>query len=144
MARTCWRRSRDCVPPYSCIEDSRSGDAPPEADPLNFAPRVTVPVLMLNGDQDFIFEAELSQKPLFRFLGSPADRKKYLVYPGITGVFLEKRSQVIRETLDCHGIATGPGSITARRPECLSRKKIRLDSLLRSVASWNRASGHVP
>ena len=29
--------------------------APPEADPFNFAPRVTIPVLMTNGDNDFIF-----------------------------------------------------------------------------------------
>ena len=84
------------------------GDAPPEADPLNFAPRVTVPVLMLNGDHDYIFEVELSQKPLFRFLGSPADRKKHLIYPAGHGVFIEKRSQVIRETLDWFDRYLGP------------------------------------
>ena len=32
-----------------------NGRPVPEADPFNFAPRVRVPVLMLNGDQDFIF-----------------------------------------------------------------------------------------
>jgi formylglycine-generating enzyme required for sulfatase activity/dienelactone hydrolase len=84
------------------------GDAPPEADPLNFAPRVTVPVLMLNGDQDFIFEAELSQKPLFRFLGSPVGQKKHVIYPAGHGVLLEKRSQVIRETLDWFDRYLGP------------------------------------
>jgi hypothetical protein len=26
----------------------------PEVDPFNFAPRVRIPILMLNGDQDFI------------------------------------------------------------------------------------------
>jgi serine/threonine protein kinase/dienelactone hydrolase len=84
------------------------GDTPAEVDPLNFAPRVTVPVLMLNGDHDYIFEVELSQKPLFRFLGSPADRKKHLVFPGGHGVFIERRSQVIRETLDWFDRYLGP------------------------------------
>ena len=36
----------------------------PEVDPFNFAPRVRVPVLMLNGDQDFIFPLRTSQRPL--------------------------------------------------------------------------------
>ena len=84
------------------------GDAPPETDPLNFAPRVSVPVLMLNGNKDFIFDTEQSQKPLFRFLGSPADRKKHVVYEAGHAVFLEKRSQVIREALDWFDRYLGP------------------------------------
>ena len=27
----------------------------PEVDPFNFAPRVRIPILMMNGDQDYIF-----------------------------------------------------------------------------------------
>ena len=43
----------------------------PEADPVNFAPRVTMPVLMLNGRFDFFFPTETSQEPMF---GSSARR----------------------------------------------------------------------
>ena len=42
-----------------------AGDPSPDIDPFNFSPRVTVPVLMINGDSDFIFELERAQKPLF-------------------------------------------------------------------------------
>ncbi|MCA1562502.1 MAG: protein kinase [Acidobacteria bacterium] len=77
-----------------------AADAPPEVDPLNFAPRVSTPVLMVNGDSDYIFELAASQKPLFRLLGSPADRKRHLVLPGGHGIIGDKRSQVIREILD--------------------------------------------
>ena len=48
---------------------------PAEVDPFNFAPRVSIPVLMTNGDEDFIFDLERSQKPLFDLLGSPAGQK---------------------------------------------------------------------
>ena len=44
----------------------------PEADPLNFAPRVRVPVLMLNGRYDFLNPTATSQEPLFNLLGTPA------------------------------------------------------------------------
>jgi formylglycine-generating enzyme required for sulfatase activity/dienelactone hydrolase len=54
----------------------------PEADPLNFLPRVTVPVLMLNGKYDFFFPLERSQKHFFRLLGTPNADKKHLVYEG--------------------------------------------------------------
>ena len=37
----------------------------PEADPFTFAPRVRIPVLMLNGDQDFIFPpSDLAAAPV--------------------------------------------------------------------------------
>ena len=42
----------------------------PETDALNFAPRVHVPLLMLNGRDDFIHPYETSQRPLFDALGT--------------------------------------------------------------------------
>ena len=45
----------------------------PEEDPVNFLPRIRIPVLMLSGKYDSGFPLELSQKPFFRLLGSPAD-----------------------------------------------------------------------
>jgi dienelactone hydrolase len=67
-----------------------------EVDPLNYLPRVSVPVLMLNGKYDFFFPLELSQKPFFQMLGTPPDRKKYIVYEGGHDV---PRPALIRETL---------------------------------------------
>lgn len=52
----------------------------PEADPVNFAPRVKVPVLMLNGRFDFFFPTETSQEPMFRALGTPAEHRRRVVY----------------------------------------------------------------
>ncbi len=52
----------------------------PEADPFNFAPRVTIPVLMLGGRYDSYFPLESSQLPLFRNLGTAARDKKLIVY----------------------------------------------------------------
>jgi dienelactone hydrolase len=77
-----------------------AADAPPEVDPFNFAPRVTVPVLMVNGDSDFIFQVEQAQKPLFAGLGSPPDQKHHVIFHGGHGVIFDQRSQVIREVLD--------------------------------------------
>jgi pimeloyl-ACP methyl ester carboxylesterase len=53
----------------------------PEADEINYAPRVTQPVLMLNGEHDHYFPLETAQKPLFRLLGTPTADKKMIVYP---------------------------------------------------------------
>lgn len=47
------------------------GKALPEVDPLNFAPHVKVPVLMVNGRYDNGFPMETSQNPMFRLLGTP-------------------------------------------------------------------------
>ena len=54
----------------------------PEADPFTFAPRVRIPVLMLNGDQDYIFPLQTSQRPLFQALGTASADKKHVLYPG--------------------------------------------------------------
>ena len=85
-----------------------SGDPAPELDPFNFAPRVTAPVLMINGDADFIFELERSQKPLFAALGPPQNRKRHVVLPGGHAIIYEKHSQVIREILDWFDQFLGP------------------------------------
>jgi eukaryotic-like serine/threonine-protein kinase len=51
----------------------------PEIDPLNYAPRVRMPTLMLNGRYDFAIPVETSQRPLFLLLGSPAEDKRHTV-----------------------------------------------------------------
>jgi pimeloyl-ACP methyl ester carboxylesterase len=68
----------------------------PEVDQINFAPRVTAPVLMLNGRYDFSFPVETSQKPLIQFLGTPIEHKRHMLYD--TGHALP-RAEFIKETL---------------------------------------------
>jgi dienelactone hydrolase len=69
----------------------------PEVDPINFAPRVKTPLLMLNGRDDFTFPIETSQEPLFRLLGTPAADKVRGLYDG-GHVF--PFSRMIKDSLD--------------------------------------------
>jgi formylglycine-generating enzyme required for sulfatase activity/cephalosporin-C deacetylase-like acetyl esterase len=77
----------------------------PEVDQLNFAPRVKVPVLMLNGRFDFIFPIGTSQEPLFRLLGTPNEQKRRVIYE--TGHDIPRNEQ-IKETLDWLDRYLGP------------------------------------
>ncbi len=54
----------------------------PEEDPVNFLPRVRIPVLMLSGRYDSNFPYESSQLPFYRLLGSPAGLKKHVLFDG--------------------------------------------------------------
>jgi dienelactone hydrolase len=77
----------------------------PEVEPINFAPRITVPTLMLNGKYDFFYPTETSQLPMFRFLGAPPDHKRRVVYE--TGHSIP-RNELIKETLDWLDRYLGP------------------------------------
>ncbi len=79
------------------IAGLRMQPARPEADPFNFLQHITVPVLMLNGKYDYYFPTETAQKPFFRMLATPADRKRYVVYE--SGHTLP-RAQLIQESLE--------------------------------------------
>jgi dienelactone hydrolase len=68
----------------------------PEADQINYVTRVRQPTLLLNGELDFFFPPETSQKPMFELLGTPPDRKKRLVYPGGHSV---PRTEMIRQSM---------------------------------------------
>jgi pimeloyl-ACP methyl ester carboxylesterase len=70
-----------------------------EADELNFAPRVRVPILMMNGRYDQFWPVQLAQEPLFRLLGSPDKDKKYVLVDSGHGVLLQ-RGEVARQVLD--------------------------------------------
>jgi len=78
----------------------------PEADPFNFVTHVIIPVLMLNGRYDGTFPLESSQRPLFHFLGTPANEKKYVIYEGGHGAF--PRPGAVRECLDWLDKYLGP------------------------------------
>jgi serine/threonine protein kinase/formylglycine-generating enzyme required for sulfatase activity/pimeloyl-ACP methyl ester carboxylesterase len=77
----------------------------PEVDDLNFAPRVKVPVLMLNGRYDYIFPGGASQEPMFRLLGTPKEQKRRVVYEGGHQVPL---NAMIKESLDWLDRYLGP------------------------------------
>jgi dienelactone hydrolase len=51
----------------------------PEIDLLNYASRVHVPTLMLNGRYDYDTPFDTSQQPLFALLGSPPEHKRHVV-----------------------------------------------------------------
>ena len=55
---------------------------PAETNAWNFAPRVRIPVLMVNGRDDFIAPVETSQNPLFQALGTKEPDKKHILYDG--------------------------------------------------------------
>jgi formylglycine-generating enzyme required for sulfatase activity/dienelactone hydrolase len=69
----------------------------PEVEPINYLPRITIPVLMLNGEYDHFFPKETAQRPMFELLGTPKEQKRWVVYEG--GHFVP-RAQLISETLD--------------------------------------------
>ena len=52
----------------------------PEADPLNFTPRLRIPLLMLNGGYDFVHHVEGGLNPFIRFLGTPPEHQVRRVY----------------------------------------------------------------
>ena len=52
----------------------------PWADNVNYLPRVTQPVLMINGRFDPVFPHATSQLPFFELLGTPAEHKRHVVY----------------------------------------------------------------
>ena len=72
--------------------------ARPEASQVNFAPRISIPVLMLNGSHDFIFPRETAQRRLFELFGTPPSDKHHVVYEG-AGHFNLPRTQVMGEVL---------------------------------------------
>ena len=81
---------------YSGGTDLHSG-LPASEQVYNYLPRVTQPVLMLNGRWDIEGPLE-SQQRLFELLGTPAEAKKHVVYEAGHGHL--PRFQVEKETLD--------------------------------------------
>jgi eukaryotic-like serine/threonine-protein kinase len=74
---------------------------PPVIDPLNFAPRVRAPALVMNARYDYLFPLESSAVPFFEHLGS--HEKEHYVSDGghslNNGSHFVPWDEVIRETL---------------------------------------------
>ena len=86
----------------------------PEADPVNFTARVRVPVIMLNGRFDFFFPTELSQKPMFDSLGTPAEHKRRVEYDASHAL---PRNEIIKEFVGWMDKYLGTGASSAMRSE---------------------------
>jgi len=80
---------------------------PQETDPWNYAPRFRIPVLMVNGRDDFVSPVETSQMPLFNALGTPAADKRYTQYAG-GHANLVSRPDLIGEILEWFDRYLGP------------------------------------
>jgi formylglycine-generating enzyme required for sulfatase activity/predicted Ser/Thr protein kinase len=78
---------------------------PPDIEPINFAPRVRVPTLMVGGRQDFARPVETLQRPLFNLLGPPPDQKRFALFEG---GHIPRLQDVIREILDWLDKYLGP------------------------------------
>jgi len=74
-------------------------------DQINFAPRVKVPVLMLNGRYDFFYPIATAQLPLYRLLGARKEDKRHILYEGGHNI---PRNELIKETLDWLDRYLGP------------------------------------
>jgi pimeloyl-ACP methyl ester carboxylesterase len=70
----------------------------PMIDLINYAPRISIPVLMLSGRYDHIYPYEQSQKRTFELLGTPAARKQQIAYD--TGHFTLPPNRVAADVTD--------------------------------------------
>jgi serine/threonine protein kinase/formylglycine-generating enzyme required for sulfatase activity/pimeloyl-ACP methyl ester carboxylesterase len=83
-------------------------DDPPEIAGVNFAPRVNVPVLVINGRYDFVHPLETELLPMFRLLGTPPKDKRHVLFD--TGHFMTVTPALMKETLDWFDRYLGPVS----------------------------------
>jgi serine/threonine protein kinase/predicted esterase len=73
----------------------------PEADPVNFLPRVKIPVLLVAGLYDPVYGVDTAQKPMIDLLGTPAADKRHVILPvGHAILVPEVRNTAVREALD--------------------------------------------
>ena len=71
---------------------------PPGVDQTDFAHRLKMPVLMVNGKYDFVFSLERAQNPLFRMLGSPDADKRHIVFDSPHDV-TQRRTELVQDVL---------------------------------------------
>jgi dienelactone hydrolase len=69
----------------------------PEVKMVNYVPRITIPVLMMNGKYDTIIGYENSARPMFQLLGTPEEHKKIEAFPTD---HIPPKPEYVREILD--------------------------------------------
>jgi serine/threonine protein kinase/formylglycine-generating enzyme required for sulfatase activity/dienelactone hydrolase len=80
----------------------------PAIDPINHAPRVRTPVLMVNGKEDSVFPYETSQRPMYELLGTDDEHKQHKLYPGGHGLLGLFSKQIRGDVLDWLDSYLGP------------------------------------
>jgi eukaryotic-like serine/threonine-protein kinase len=80
---------------------------PPGIDQVDFAPRLKLPVLMVNGRYDFSFSLERAQNPLFVMLGTAEADKRHVVMESPHDVTV-RRGQLLQEVLSWLDKYLGP------------------------------------
>jgi len=88
------------------FDDFHMLDEPAEMNPWNFAPWVTTPILMVNGNSDYGLPVETAQKPMFDLLGVPPESKRHVLLDG--GHLPYDLNAVMREILDWYDLHQGP------------------------------------
>ena len=78
-----------------------SGNLPPEIEPANFAPRIRLPVLMVNGKYDAYFTLDGAQQPLYELLGTrPEDKRHYALEGGHGSLPRAEKARLVLDWLD--------------------------------------------
>jgi serine/threonine protein kinase/dienelactone hydrolase len=72
---------------------------PPGGDQADFAPRMKLPLLMVNGRYDYVFSVNLSQNPMFAMLGTPPADRQHILLETSHDV-TEQRPQLVKAVLD--------------------------------------------
>ncbi len=89
-----------------CGGFSRNPEILPEVNPVNFAPRLKIPVIMLNGIYDEIFPFETNSKIAFQLLGTPEKDKFLKAYE--SSHYMLTMNIWVKETLDFLDRYLGP------------------------------------
>ncbi|HEX4156340.1 MAG TPA: protein kinase [Acidobacteriaceae bacterium] len=79
----------------------------PGGDQAEFATRLKIPVLMVNGRYDYVFALELAQNPLFNMLATPPADKRHVLLDTPHDV-TEQRPQLVHAVLDWLDKYLGP------------------------------------
>jgi hypothetical protein len=88
-----------------------NGELPAEFNPVNFAPRMKEPTLLVAGRYDFISPVERSQEPLLRLLGTPDEHKRLALFD--TGHVVHPGPAMIKEVLNWFDRYLGPVTLVA-------------------------------
>jgi formylglycine-generating enzyme required for sulfatase activity/dienelactone hydrolase len=91
--------------------DGEDWELLPEVNAFNFAPRCRVPILMINGRDDFLMPVEPTQRLFFRLLGAPEGQKRHALLAG--GHLPSDLLGIVRETLAWFDRQLGPVSAPA-------------------------------
>ena len=76
-------------------------------DVFSFAHRVTIPILMINGQYDTYFPYNETQRPLFDALRTPDEQKHHELYPTDHNIF-SHHSEMIKLNLEWLDKYLGP------------------------------------